>query len=41
MFKRIVVPLDGSELAAKALPTILELAKAFKSQVTFVHVCYV
>jgi nucleotide-binding universal stress UspA family protein len=40
MFTKILVPLDGSELAAKVLPKVVELAKAFKSQVTLVHACY-
>ena len=39
MFKKILVPLDGSELAAKILPQVVELAKNFKSQVTLIHVC--
>lgn len=41
MFKKILVPLDGSELAAKVLPQVTELAKTFKSQVTLIHVCYI
>jgi nucleotide-binding universal stress UspA family protein len=40
MFNKILVPLDGSELAAKVLPQVVELAKTFKSQVTIMHVCY-
>ncbi len=40
MFKKILVPLDGSELAAKVLPKVTELAKTFKSQVTLIHVCH-
>ena len=40
MFKKILVPLDGSKLAAKVLPKVTELAKACKSQVTLVHVCH-
>ncbi len=40
MFEKILVPLDGSDLAAKVLPTVAELAKTFNSQVTVVHVCY-
>jgi nucleotide-binding universal stress UspA family protein len=39
MFKKILVPLDGSELAAKVLPSVTELAKTCKSQVTLIHVC--
>lgn len=40
MFNKILVPLDGSDLAAKVLPQVIELAKTFKSQVTLMHVCY-
>ncbi len=40
MFKKILVPLDGSKLAAKVLPQVVELAKTFKSQVTLIHVCH-
>jgi nucleotide-binding universal stress UspA family protein len=40
MFEKILVPLDGSELAAKALPTVVELAKRFVSQVTLIHACH-
>ena len=40
MFKKILVPLDGSEIAAKVLPQVVELAKTFKSKVTLLHVCY-
>jgi len=40
MFNKILVPLDGSELAAKVLPQVIELAKTFKAQVTLMHVCY-
>ena len=40
MFKKILVPLDGSELAAKVLPKVVEMAKTFKAQVTLMHVCY-
>ncbi len=40
MFNKILVPLDGSELAAKVLPQVVELAKTFKAQVTVIHVCY-
>jgi nucleotide-binding universal stress UspA family protein len=34
------VPLDGSELAAKILPHVLDLAKTHDSQVTLLHVYY-
>ena len=40
MFKKILVPLDGSEIAAKVLPKVAELAKTFKAKVTLCHVCY-
>ena len=40
MFKKILVPLDGSEIAAKILPKVAELAKTFKAKVTLLHVCY-
>lgn len=40
MFKKILVPLDGSELAAKILPAVMEMAKCMDSQVTLLHVCY-
>jgi len=40
MFTKILVPLDGSEIAAKVLPRVIELAMAFKSKVTLLHVCY-
>lgn len=34
MFKKILVPLDGSELAAKVLPHVEDLAKALQAEVT-------
>lgn len=40
MFKRILVPLDGSELAETILPNVIEIAKCMNSQVTLLHVCY-
>jgi nucleotide-binding universal stress UspA family protein len=40
MFKKMLVPLDGSEIAAKVLPKVIELAKTFKAKVTLLHVCY-
>ena len=38
MFKKILVPLDGSELAAKILPKVEELAKLCDAQITLVSV---
>ena len=38
MFKKILVPLDGSDLAAKILPQVEELAKQVKAQVTLLAV---
>ena len=40
MFEKILVPLDGSDLAAKVLPAVVELAKKFNSQVTLIHACH-
>jgi nucleotide-binding universal stress UspA family protein len=40
MFKKILVPLDGSELAAKILPHVTELAKTFNAQITLIHACH-
>jgi nucleotide-binding universal stress UspA family protein len=40
MFKKILVPLDGSEIAAKILPKVAELGKTFKAKVTLFHACY-
>lgn len=40
MFKKILVPLDGSELAAKVLPKVVEMAKTFNAEVSLIHVCY-
>jgi nucleotide-binding universal stress UspA family protein len=40
MFKKILVPLDGSELAAKILPQVVDLAKTHDSLVTLLHVYY-
>ncbi len=39
MYKKIMVPLDGSKFAASALPHVVELAKAFSSQVIVFHSC--
>lgn len=40
MFKKILVPLDGSPLAAKIIPHVVELAKAHQAEVTLLHVAY-
>jgi nucleotide-binding universal stress UspA family protein len=40
MFKKILVPLDGSEIAAKILPKVAEFAKSCQAKVTLLHVCY-
>lgn len=40
MFNKILVPLDGSELAAKILPQVVDLAKTHNSQVILLHVCF-
>jgi nucleotide-binding universal stress UspA family protein len=40
MFTKMLVPLDGSEIAAKVLPKVVELAKTFKAKVTLFHACY-
>jgi nucleotide-binding universal stress UspA family protein len=39
MFNKILVPLDGSKLAAQVLPKVADLAKMGKSQVALIHVC--
>jgi nucleotide-binding universal stress UspA family protein len=39
MFQKILVPLDGSRMAAAVLPKVAELAIAVNAQVTLVHVC--
>ena len=38
MFTKILVPLDGSDLAAKILPQVVDLAKTQKAQVTLLYV---
>lgn len=38
MYKKILVPLDGSELAKKALPQAEKLANAFGSEITLFQV---
>jgi len=39
MYERILVPLDGSKFAEQALPPVVELARAFGSEVVLVEVC--
>ncbi len=39
--EKILVPIDGSVASQKAAEKAVELAKLFKSEVTFVHVVYV
>jgi nucleotide-binding universal stress UspA family protein len=38
MFKRLLVPLDGSHLAESALPAALELAAKFDGEITLIRV---
>ena len=38
MFKHILVPLDGSQLAEAALPAALSLAQTFNAPVTLLHI---
>jgi nucleotide-binding universal stress UspA family protein len=38
MFKRIVVPLDGSRLSMKALPYAIEVAKKFGAEAILLRV---
>jgi nucleotide-binding universal stress UspA family protein len=38
MFKKILVPWDGSELAAKILPEVEEMAKCFQAEVVLLTV---
>jgi nucleotide-binding universal stress UspA family protein len=37
-FRKILVPVDGSELSTKALVKALRLSKAFGSEITVIHV---
>lgn len=39
MFKRILLPLDGSALAEEAIPYADELATKMGSEITLIHVC--
>jgi len=38
MFQKILVPFDGSKLAATILPEVVELAKTHRSKVTLMYV---
>jgi nucleotide-binding universal stress UspA family protein len=38
MFKKILVPMDGSDLAAKIIPQVEDLAKAFNAEVVLLTV---
>jgi len=40
MFKKILVPLDGSPLAAKILPQVVDLAKTHDAELTLLYVYY-
>ena len=40
MFKKILVPLDGSKMADRVLPRVVDLAATMKARVTLLHVCY-
>ncbi|GBD11352.1 TRAP-T-associated universal stress protein TeaD [bacterium HR23] len=37
-YQHILVPLDGSEVAAQAIPHAVALAKAFQAEITLFHV---
>jgi len=38
MFKNILVPLDGSELAEQSIPMSMDLAKNFKAKITLIQI---
>lgn len=38
MFKKILVPLDGSEHSLRALEIAIQIAKKFKAKITLIHV---
>ncbi|MBM3142030.1 MAG: universal stress protein [Chloroflexi bacterium] len=40
MYEKILVPLDGSELAEQAIPYVEWLARKFNSEVIFITVCF-
>lgn len=39
MYRTLLVPLDGSELAEQALPYVLKIAQSFESEVVLLTVC--
>jgi nucleotide-binding universal stress UspA family protein len=39
MFKHIMVAIDGSPYSQQALPTVIEVARKFQSDVLVLHVC--
>lgn len=39
MFERLLVPLDGSQLAEQALPYVVEIANGFASEIILITVC--
>ena len=39
MYKKILVPLDGSKLARQVFPSVVEMSKAFGSEASLVGVC--
>jgi nucleotide-binding universal stress UspA family protein len=39
MFEKILLPLDGSELAETAIPYVRDLAVQLKAEVSLIHVC--
>ena len=40
MFQKILVPFDGSKVASKFFPQVIELARTCNSQITLIHVCH-
>ena len=38
MYKKILVPLDGSELAEKVLPYAIQLTSRFQAETVLLHV---
>ncbi len=39
MFERILIPLDGSDLAKQVFPCVSELARAFDPEIVLLGVC--